>query len=146
MKKLYGLSVSLMLAFVLFLLPTVASAAPTPPLTSLEIVGITSDGYNYEWSNAHLSGTEGVIAVQVRGTIWGSPPKPNIVQDGTIIPTTQALPNDYITDSGNNVIGTIYYRAFDLSDVTSGLLFATAQDYYPPNRTFTDNIAITVEK
>ncbi|WP_431089508.1 hypothetical protein [Paenibacillus sp. 8b26] len=143
MKKLYGLSFTLILVFALFLIPS-ASAAPVPHLTSIQIVGITSDGANNVWSNSNLSGTQGVIAVKCIGTILGSPPRPTITQNGVFIPTTQYQPNEYITQ-GNNVIGTIYYRAFNLSDVSTGSLTASAQDYHAPNKTYTTSINIKVQ-
>lgn len=143
MKKWLGSMLSLVLLSALFIFPSAASAAPAPPLTGISVVGITSDGNDYIWSNPNLSGTTGYLAIYCEGTIW-APNYPIIQQGGSIIPTTQALANDYVTDSAGNVIGTIYYRAFDLNDVTNGSLAVSAQDYYTPHRTFTTFISITV--
>ncbi|KFN08377.1 hypothetical protein [Paenibacillus macerans] len=136
--------ISLMSALAFFLLPSSASAAPTPPLTGVSIVGITPDGNGYKGSNSNLSGTECVIAVYCQGTIWAPPNYPVISQGGELVPTTEDRPNEYVTDSGGYVIGTVHYRAFDLSDVTTGILSASAQDYNTPHRTFTDFISIIV--
>ncbi|WP_232238721.1 hypothetical protein, partial [Paenibacillus forsythiae] len=40
--------------------------------------------------------------------LFGHPNYPVICQSGVIVPTTQALPNDYVTDSSGYVVGTIY--------------------------------------
>lgn len=142
-------------ALALLMIPLAsAEAQPAPPLTNLQFIGITSDGNNYVWeelafnqtiASIPLTGTTGYIAVYAEGTIRTPPNFPILRQSGTIIPTSEALPNDYVTGPGGIVIGTIYYRSFDLNDVNTGNLSISAQNYNPPYQTYTDFLYITVE-
>lgn len=147
MKKV--LAVFMLLA--LLIVPNMAFAAPAPALTNVQIIGVTSDGRNYVWDNiaysvtsTHypMSGTTGVLAIYCVGTILGSTPA--VYNNGQVVSTYSARDNTYVSDSSGKVIGTVYYRAFNLSDVTSGDFTASAMNYYPPNQTFYDHLQITV--
>ncbi|WP_342437539.1 DUF4879 domain-containing protein [Paenibacillus sp. FSL L8-0436] len=144
--------VSLMV-LALFMIPVAASAAPAPALTNLQYTGITSDGNNFIWenispnqtvANVTLTGTKGYISVYAQGTMQ-APNYPVLRQNGSMIPTTQSAPNQFITGPGNIVVGTVYYRSFDLNDVHTGNISVTANNFLPPNRTFTDTLYITVQ-
>lgn len=136
---------------ILLLVPMSVSAQPAPPLTNVQIIGVTSDGEGYVWENiafaqtvasVPLSGTTGYLAIYVEGTQLGS--FPAIRNGGTVIPTFQALPDDFVTDSSGMVVGAIQYRGFDLADVSTGQFSATSINYYPPNQSITDFLYITV--
>ncbi|AUJ61091.1 DUF4879 domain-containing protein [Bacillus sp. JK74] len=105
-----------------------ASAAPAPALTQIRIIGVTSDGQNYQWENIGpnqisaskpMKGTTGYLAVYFQGY-----PNNNSIQafnNGTNITnlTSKALEDEY-TKNGNIVTGYIKYYSVPLSYVSSG--------------------------
>jgi hypothetical protein len=142
---------SLVFILIFLMIPGMASASPAPALTNVQIIAVTSTGQNYVWDNiafndtsAHtpMSGDTGVLAIYCAGTILGS--FPAVYSNGDLVTTYSARDSSFVTDSSGNVVGTIYYRAFDLSDVTSGDFAASASNYYPPNQTYTDHLNIDV--
>ncbi|MBY8913383.1 YolA family protein [Bacillus sp. YC2] len=105
-----------------------ASAAPAPALTQIRIVGVTSDGQNYQWENIGanqisasipMKGTTGYLAVYFQGY-----PNNNTIQafnNGTNITsfTSKALEDEY-TKNGNIITGFIKYYSVPLQNVSSG--------------------------
>ncbi|MGK4008599.1 DUF4879 domain-containing protein [Sorangium sp. So ce1036] len=141
-----------LVAVALSLIQMTASAQPAPPLSDVQILGVTSDGAGYIWdeisftqttASMPLTGTTGYIAIYVQGTQLGS--FPAIRNGGNVITTTQALPIQYVENSMGYIIGAIHYRQFDLADVTTGQFSATAINYYPPNQSITDFLYVHVE-
>jgi hypothetical protein len=131
--------------------PSIVSAAPAPPLTDVQITGVTSDGVGYAWENISrsqtsavnsLSGTTGVLKIYVEGTYLGS--YPAVFNNGVKITTTEYKPSESVTDSTGLVIGRNFYRSFNLVNVSSGTFHAQATNYYPPNNVIGDDLYITV--
>ncbi|SDK36224.1 DUF4879 domain-containing protein [Sediminibacillus albus] len=153
MKKFLGL---LFIAFLAIpLLPAdQASAAPAPELTDVQIFGVTSDAAGYVWEDINfnqqsavnpMGGETGYLAVYVEGTMQQGTFR--VFNNGNNITsqTFKALDDEDVTDSGNNVIGTIKYIGFPLSAVSSGRFTISANNYYPPNNTLYENLYIEVE-
>lgn len=57
MKKIFGFGVSFLLAFVLLVIPSTASAGPAKPISDVQILSVTQ------------SGSTGVIAVRTQGQL-----------------------------------------------------------------------------
>lgn len=153
-KKLLATFFAFMMTFVAF--GSFAHAEPVPPLTDLQIIGVTSDGNGYVWeditfnqfsANTTLTGTEGVIAVYVEGWQSNNQNQPRLYFSGTDITaqTYRPISDEYLTDAGGTVYGRIVYLAFPLNIVNSGRLTVESTDYYPPNQTFYDNLTINVQ-
>ncbi|GGE40896.1 hypothetical protein GCM10011391_19590 [Pullulanibacillus camelliae] len=154
MKRIVVSFIAILLALpVVFTISEKAHAAPAPELTNLQVIGVTSDGVNGEWENIDfnqqsanipMSGQNGYIAVYIEGTVQNGTFQ--VYDNGNNITsrTFQALPDDYVTNANNIVIGTIKYIGVPLSEVTSGIFNVTANNYYPPNNTLYDNLFITV--
>ncbi|ABO68147.1 MULTISPECIES: DUF4879 domain-containing protein [Geobacillus] len=153
MKKVFGFLFAI--AFVFTLNHNEAKAAPAPPLTDLQIIGVTSDGANYKWeyisfdqtsASYPMSGETGYIAVYVEGTeLYGWFRIYNKGQDITSIAKEIIDMREPVTDSSGMVIGWIKYYEIPLDKVESGQFTVSARDYYPPNNTFYDNLYINVE-
>ena len=154
MKKVLSVFLVSLLA-IPFMFSGTAHAAPAPALTNIQFIGVTSDGENGNWekigfnqqsASIPMSGENGYIAVYVEGTIQAGTLR--IYNNGNNITssTFQELPDDYVTDSNNIVIGTIKYIGIPLSAVSSGTFTVSANNYYPPNNTIYDNLFITVNK
>lgn len=149
--KRFFLSLLAILMVAVFI-PGTAYANPAPPLTNLQIIGVTSDGENGIWeeiefnqqvANIPLSGTTGYLAVYVQGTIWENDPL--VYKSGERLQTTNPIPSDWVIDSSGRVIGEIVYYEFELSGLTSGRFTVSASDYYPPHQTRYDHLYIYIE-
>ncbi len=134
MKKFIGflLCIGMILSMLFGIAPV--SAAPAPHLTNLQIKAVMSSGTSWEQisdsqssANNPMVGNIGYLTIVATGTGINM----QIYNNGNNITsvTSEASPTEYITDSGNVVIGYIYYKQFPLSSVSSGSFTVQMWDY-----------------
>lgn len=146
MRKLLSLIFAITLVLTLFATP--AFAGPAAPLTDVQFYAVTSDGNNYNWEIIYnemsptipLTGTEGVFAIYLEG--YENPSSFRIYNNGIDITskTYEPIPPDYYTDSYSVVYAKMVYKAFNLSDVSTGNFTVQATSINYPFITWSDQM------
>ena len=123
-------------------------AGPAAPLTDVQFYAVTSDGNNYNWENIYnkisptisLTGTEGVFAIYLEG--YEDPYSFRIYNNGFDITskTYEPIPPTYYTDSYSVVYAKMVYKAFKLSDVSTGNFTVKATSLTYPFTTWSDQM------
>jgi Domain of unknown function (DUF4879) len=155
MKKIVGVIFTLAVlsfSFVFAFFPAKTSAASAPPLTDLQIIGITSDGNDNEWeiispnqlsAITPLKGRNIRIAIYVEGT--ERPGFLRIYNGGRDITsqTRKPLADEPLSGSDKIVYGWIKYYEIPMRLLTTESISISALDYFS-NKTLYDHINFTI--
>lgn len=131
------------------------AAAPAPPLTDVQIVGVTSDGNNYEWenisrnqliANVPLSGTEAVFKIYVEGTDLLKRPAVYLNGENITSSSYRKFADEYLSGPDRIVYGKYQYYAVPLDVLgDGGRVYVEYTNYYAPRYRIGDGLNVRAE-